>query len=159
MGRSPRPWLGVTFGAEGARSIRADATRLPRTTRVLLCDGQVKGNLDDAGDFVSKQLPEASARVGKGAAEALQGAAEDESIGNPIREALGSLQKVGAPVFARGRGAEAEAGGERGSVDEGRSPADTALVWACIGLVMDGTSGSRCSHSSAWCGAQRLVLG
>lgn len=43
---------------------------------------------------MSKTLPEAGARVGQGAAVALKGAAASESIGNPMKEALSSVEKV-----------------------------------------------------------------
>lgn len=51
---------------------------------------------------MGKQLPEASARVGKGAVEALKGAAADENIGNPVKDALNSLGKVRCLAHALG---------------------------------------------------------
>lgn len=44
--------------------------------------------------MLSNQVPEASVRVGKGAAEALKGAASNSEVGNPVKEALASLEEV-----------------------------------------------------------------
>ena len=54
----------------------------------------MKAKLDEAGGLVTTQLPEAGRRVGEGAAKALKGAAANEEIGNPVREALDSAEKV-----------------------------------------------------------------
>ena len=43
---------------------------------------------------MTKTLPIAGGRVGKGAAQALKGAAANEDIGNPVREALESVEKA-----------------------------------------------------------------
>lgn len=55
---------------------------------------QVKAQLNEAGDLLTKQVPQASARVGMGTVEALKGAASNTEIGNPVKEAVGSLQQV-----------------------------------------------------------------
>lgn len=55
---------------------------------------QVKGKLGEAGELVSTTLPEAGGRVGKGAADALKGAASSDEIGDPIKEAFTSAEKV-----------------------------------------------------------------
>lgn len=56
---------------------------------------QVKAQLGEAGDLLTKQVPEAGARVGQGTAEALKGAASNSDVGNPVKEALDSLEQVG----------------------------------------------------------------
>lgn len=56
---------------------------------------QVKAQLNEAGDLLTKQVPKAGARVGMGTVEALKGAAANTEIGNPVKEAAESLQQVG----------------------------------------------------------------
>lgn len=60
---------------------------------------QVKAKLEEAGDFAGKQLPAAGARVGKGTAVALKGAMSDQAMGNPVKEALESVEKVCAAIL------------------------------------------------------------
>ncbi|CAM9200978.1 unnamed protein product [Ascophyllum nodosum] len=62
----------------------------------------VKAKLDEAGGLVTTQLPEAGRRVGEGAAKALKGAAANEEIGNPVREALDSAEKFVVSMAALG---------------------------------------------------------
>lgn len=54
----------------------------------------MKAKLDTAGELVGTTLPEAGGRVGKGAAEALKGAASSDEIRSPVKDALSSAEKV-----------------------------------------------------------------
>eukprot|EP00904_Undaria_pinnatifida_P010535 jgi/Undpi1/6611/HiC_scaffold_20.g09090.m1 len=62
----------------------------------------VKTKLDEAGELVTKTLPSAGGRVGKGAAQAFKGAAANDDIGNPVREALDSVEKFIVSMAALG---------------------------------------------------------
>ncbi|CAM9672391.1 unnamed protein product [Scytosiphon promiscuus] len=62
----------------------------------------VKAQLNEAGDLLTKQVPNAGARVGTGTVKALKGAASNTEIGNPVKEAVGSLQQFVVSVAALG---------------------------------------------------------
>lgn len=55
---------------------------------------QIQAQLGEAGDLLTKQVPDAGARVGQGTVEALKGATSNTAVGNPVKEALGSLEEV-----------------------------------------------------------------
>lgn len=50
--------------------------------------------MDEAAELLGTTLPDAGSRVGKGALGALKGAASNQDIGNPVKEALESVEKV-----------------------------------------------------------------
>ncbi|CAM9890564.1 unnamed protein product [Pylaiella littoralis] len=62
----------------------------------------VQKELKEAGNLLSNQVPEASVRVGKGAAEALKGAASNSEVGDPVKEALASLEEFVVSLAALG---------------------------------------------------------
>lgn len=64
----------------------------------IVLSAQVKAQLGEASDLLTKQVPEASSRVGQGTADALKGAASNTDVGNPVKEALGSLEQVGCAL-------------------------------------------------------------
>ncbi|CAM9115916.1 unnamed protein product [Ectocarpus sp. 4 AP-2014] len=62
----------------------------------------VKAELREAGDLLTKQVPQASARVGAGTAEAIKGAVGNSEISNPVKDALDSLEEFVVSLAALG---------------------------------------------------------
>ncbi|CAM9245517.1 unnamed protein product [Ectocarpus sp. 12 AP-2014] len=62
----------------------------------------VKAELREAGDLLTKQVPQASARVGAGTAEAIKGAVGNSEISNPVKDALDSLEEFIVSLAALG---------------------------------------------------------
>lgn len=67
---------------------------LVRSDAFCFVSSQVKAQLSEAGDLLTKQVPEAGARVGQGTVEALKGATSNSEVGNPVKEALDALEQV-----------------------------------------------------------------
>eukprot|EP00752_Nemacystus_decipiens_P012767 g11307.t1 len=92
----------------------------------------VKAQLAEAGDLLTKQVPDASARVGQGTVEALKGAASNKEVGNPVKEALGSLEQfivslaaLGTKYFSASRASRFQLpGSSTGSGDSGDGDVD-----------------------------------